>query len=456
MSNGSFTLRCVVASAVLVTAAASMRPAVAQAAATAADIELATPALDVYRLDLETALRLSSRAAETLARDVVDAERELALARAGLSVVGTLEPGAELERDLVTGTAGWDVDLELDVVGAYRYDRERLLEAGIALERAKARLRAQRRGDLERALLALSGSRLSARDVTEARLEVDEAAADLAAELAAGSPPREVELLEVANALAELDLERELLEHREPSAALAELGLREPSAVDWPEAAMDTDVAWLALPPAPRLVFADTSSPRTPPELRLLALELQLAENVLTLAPFAVARELELYGGYETSGLEAGARLALEGGVPTAEAALGWQLGADEHALTVGFGATFLLSDSSSAETKVAQRDVADARFALATRQAAWPAVAQDQRTLAELAYEEFGLELRALDLNVAALEELEAAGVDDKATASARTAVRRARDASERAWQRYVRALGNYLDVLDVELRLD
>src|SRR5690606_6318539 len=97
---------------------------------------------------------------------------------------------------------------------------------------------------------------------------------------------------------------------------------------------------------------------------------------------------------------------------------------------------------------RVAERDVEDARVALASHLASWPLAERHERTFAELAHREFVLDLSGLELSIGALEELEATGSEGRATQSARNAVRRARDASERAWQRYVRALGDYLDV--------
>src|SRR5690606_18450755 len=187
----------------------------------------------------------------------------------------------------------------------------------------------------------------------------------------------------------------------------------------------------------------------------LLSLRLSLAEQAFALAPFETVRALEVYGGYEVGGVEAGARLALEVGVPTASTTLGWQSGVDDHAFTVGFGATLRLSDLSSTQRRVMQREVADARVELDGHLANWPDGHVKARTNAELAYREFELELLTLELARSALQRVEASG-DDREVSSARDAVRRAGETGERAWQRYVRALFDYLDVIDVVLRFD
>lgn len=454
-SNVSNVLLRGLPAAIVVASALAMQPVAAQGAAHTGGTPT-TPALGLYLDDLHAAVRLSGPATALRARDVADATLELALVRSGLSATGTFVPNAEFERDLDSGSGAWDIDVDLDLTGSYRFDRERILRARIALERAAGRLRAQRRSDAERAMLALSDSRLGARALEDARLAVAETAAALAA--APTGDNGELESLQIAAELAVVELERELHEHRDADSALAELGLsdRRLGVPTGPTSfTTSDDVAWLEAAPAPQLKYAE-SGPRTTPASRLLALELELAQHTLNLAPFEFAREIEVFSGYEASGIEAGARVALEVGVPTAEASFGWQPGEDDNVFTIGFGASFRLSDTSSDETRVAHRDVADARDALAAFSAAWPANERDQRTLAELAYREFVLELRAQDLSVAQLEELEGAGVDGSDLARARTAVRRARDASERAWQRYVRALGDYLDVVDVVLSTD
>ena len=453
--------RCrVLTAATLSLACALAQPALAQGAGTAAAIPDA-PAASTERFlaDLEAAFGFSSEDAEALERDLDDARTELRLARRGLSAVGTLAPGVEHVNEPAAAPGAWEVELELDLTAAYRYDREEIIEAEIAVERAEGRLRAQRRDDLETALLALSDSRLSELAVQESRTELEEAQAELAEALQDGLGERELEALRIEVEAAAVELERELLGQREADATLAQLGLSEAGAAndgDRLTAPAGSRLATMAQKPAPLLDVADGGLPLTAPDLRLLSLELELAEHVLSLTPFEIARELELYGTYETAGLEAGARVALERGVPTAETTLGWELGDDDDALTFGIGATFRLSDASSRETKVAQSDAADARARLADYLAEWPQLERRERTLAELAYREFVLELRGLELSSAALEELEAAGSDGREMDTARNSVRRALGSSERAWQRYVRELCDYLDVLDVVLIRD
>lgn len=418
----------------------------------AAELFSASPHAVTYLSDLEHSLGLRSPSTLELAVAVERAREQLAGARRGLSAVGTMAPGAEHERDLVTATAEWELELELELLGAYRYDRAAVLEAEIAVERAESRWRDQRRADLQAALLALSASRLSALAVEEAELDAAEAAAELDAAVTAGRPAEEIASLTIETQLAAIELEREQLDHRSAAEALDEQDLL--LAVEVTDApAAPENTAWLSAPPSPQLSFPEgVALPAAPRDQ--LALELALAEHELTLAPFEVLRQVELFGSYESSGVEAGARLALERGVPTTVATLGWQLGEDVRALTFGVGATLRLSDTSSAATTVAHREVSEARAALADFVDGWSAREREQRTLAELAFREFALEVQALDLVETQLAALAAAGGGPAAeTASTRAAVRRSLSGSERAWQRYVRELVEYLDVIDVVL---
>ena len=414
--------------------------------------------LAVYLSDFRTASHLGSAASELRARDVSDALAALTYARRGLSFDGTFEPSSEFERDQQTGIGSWDVDVEVELSAEYAYDRERILRAEIAFERAVARWRAQRRSDVERALLALSGARLSSSAVAEAQVDVATTSAELNSAVTAGAAELEIEMLAVEAELAAVTLEQELLESTDAATALAAQGLSElstPSAAASAAMAAETRVAKLSAPPAPGLTFSEANAPLLAPQLTLLSLRLLVAEQALALTPFETIRELEVYGGYEVGGVEAGARLALAVGVPTTTTTLAWQSGVDDHAFTVGFGATFRLSDRSSAETRVVQREVADARAALADHVSSWQGDELQARRSAELAFREFELELLALELSRDALEQVEPSG-DEREVSSARNAVRRAGETGERAWQRYVRALFDYLDVIDVELRFD
>src|SRR5690606_16203821 len=290
--------------------------------------------------DLEQAANLTSADTVALAVAVEDARRELAAARRGLGVVGSVTPSAEHERDLATGTGDWDIELELELLGEYRYDRADVLKAEIALSRALERWRDQRRDDLRTALLAMSGARLSDLATIEADLDAAEAQAELAEATTEGATAEELRSLSIEAELAAIEQQRARLERRSVAEALADEGLTEAADAHTTAQALlgETTSAWLAAPPAPLFTFPQSGLPRTPP-LGLLALRLALAEHELTLTPFEVLRELELYGAYQASGATAGARLALERGVPTAEATLGWELGEDDHALTFGVGA---------------------------------------------------------------------------------------------------------------------
>src|SRR5690606_38615132 len=110
------------------------------------------------------------------------------------------------------------------------------------------------------------------------------------------------------------------------------------------------------------------------------------------------------------------------------------------------------LSDASSAATRVAQREVSEARADLFDFVQAWPARELLQRSLTGLAFREFVLEVQVLDLARAEAAALESSGnSDDSDQVAASRAVRRALGAAERAWQRYVHELTAYLDVIDV-----
>src|SRR5690606_6230483 len=219
--------------ATLSLACALAQPALAQGASTATTLPDA-PAASVERFlaDLDAALGFSSEDAEALERDLDDARAELRLARRGLSAVGTLAPGVDHVNEPAAAPGAWEVELELDLTAAYRYDREEIIEAEIAVERAEGRLRAQRRDDLETALLALSDSRLSELAVQESRTELEEAQAELAEALQDGLGERDLEALRIEVEAAAVELERELLGQREADATLAQLGLSEAGAAN--------------------------------------------------------------------------------------------------------------------------------------------------------------------------------------------------------------------------------
>ena len=102
--TANLTLRGAVAAAALLTTAALLPPALAQGVGAAGAAPSASAAtLERYLADLDTALGLSSPAAESLALAVADARAVLRLARAGLGAVGAFEPVVEHVRDPATG-----------------------------------------------------------------------------------------------------------------------------------------------------------------------------------------------------------------------------------------------------------------------------------------------------------------------------------------------------------------
>ena len=83
----------------------------------------------------------------------------------------------------------------------------------------------------------------------------------------------------------------------------------------------------------------------------------------------------------------------------------------------------------------------------MAAFEAAQPGRERGAERLLELAYEELYVLLVARDN---AFSELENARAEGRASARLETGARRSEDAAERAWQRYVRALHDYLTTVD------
>lgn len=391
---------------------------------------------DRFREDLALlAGRVSAEAAQRWAQ-VEAAREELERARSGLTVALEASPDVGYELDLARDRGGWEpgfgAELEL---GAAR-DEDRVLRAQAALAAAEGRYRAQLRADLRAGLLALSQERLARRALESAESAAERAAASLAAAEEAGAPQAELSRLEVEAGLAAVELERERLAYRPREVVLASLGV----------AGTPQDAGALLRGPVPRGVVR--ASPHR--EAAALAVAAERADLAARNLPFEHLREVELAASYRDGGLRLGAELGLRRGVPTADARLGWQTGGGGHRLQVGVSVNLLFSNGSSRRSTLVLAERELALQALAEFEAAQPAREREALSLLELAYEELRLLLVARDAAVDELAEARASGRD---TSRLEASATRAEDAAERAWQRYVRALFDYLDTTDAVL---
>lgn len=391
---------------------------------------------DGFREDLALLAGLVSEGAAARAEQVRTAREELARALRGLTVELEATPEARYALDLARGNGGWDAGLEVELgVGAAR-DEDRVLRAQAALAAAEGRYRAQLRADLRAGLLALSQERLAARTLADAEAAAAEARAAVEEARAAGAGETELAALEVAAGLAAVELERARLGYRTRDAVLAEIGA--------PRAAREAG-AYLLGPVPPGL-----SRPEQHRERAALAVAAERADLALRRLPFEHLREVELTADYRDGGFAVEAELGLRRGVPTADATFGWSTSEGAPRLRFGVSARLLFSNGSSARPTlvVAERELA--LTALAEFDAAQPDREREALRLLELAYEELHLRLLSRDAAEAALEAARAQGRD---TARLEASLRRADDASERAWQRYVRALFDYLETTDAVL---
>ena len=391
---------------------------------------------DGFREDLALLAGLVSEGAAARAEQVRTAREELARALRGLTVELEATPEARYALDLARGNGGWDAGLEVELgVGAAR-DEDRVLRAQAALAAAEGRYRAQLRADLRAGLLALSQERLAARTLADAEAAAAEARAAVEEARAAGAGETELAALEVAAGLAAVELERARLGYRTRDAVLAEIGA--------PRAAREAG-AYLLGPVPPGL-----SRPEQHRERAALAVAAERADLALRRLPFEHLREVELTADYRDGGFAVEAELGLRRGVPTVDATFGWSTSEGAPRLRFGVSARLLFSNGSSARPTlvVAERELA--LTALAEFDAAQPDREREALRLLELAYEELHLLLLSRDAAEAALEAARAQGRD---TARLEATLRRADDASERAWQRYVRALFDYLETTDAVL---
>ena len=422
------------------------------AIATALDSIPAEP----YFSDVALALAATSDAVNVRTATLAAARTALVRAKAGFGVVAELEPSLEFERDLAdpSDQGAWASDIDLSVSATYSRDAQAVARANLGVTNAEARLRDQLRDDLQRSLLALSARRLAERGLADAELEAALAEEALMAAAGAGTPAAELLALGVTLELANNAVEREQAALADAMDGAARLGLA--SAVPVSSSLLQGAASTLgALAPgavADLGVMLPTVEEHV--DARSLAHELALAVVQSSATPFNVLREVEVYGAYETSGFEVEGRAALTGGVPVVGSTLSWTNGVDDVGFVVGIGATLRLTDQTASQAAAAAQAVTAVQAAYASFLDAQVAGEVAARLAAELEFEDFALISLQLQTVQAQLGEARAMNAAERDVQRLVTAHRRAQDASERAWQRYVRSLVSYLGVTDAMWR--
>ena len=455
--HGPLALLALVTVPLLVWQASTVAEAQGSVATDPLTLLAALPA-DPYLADLAIAFGATSDAVRERQAAVTTARTNLARAITGLTVVAQAAPSLEFERDLTkpSDQGAWETDIDLSVDATYRRDAQAIVRARIALATAESRLRDQLRADLQRALLALSAERLDSRSLQDAE---NAAAETLAAWIAAeqdGATERELLSLRVAAELAANALERAHAEALADALASERLGLRgsAPLSSAWLTGA--TGALSDLSPSALRSRILTVPTPEQHSQAALLLLQLNLATARANASAFTVVREIEVYGAYENTGFEVDGRIALVTGVPLVGAGVSWTNGDDDVGFTVGIGATLRLTDSTARDAAAATQAVSDAQADYAAFLDGQVDAELRARRAADLEYEEFGLARLQLQLLEEELETAAAAGTTDREVQRLTTAVRRSQDATERAWQRYVRSLVSYLGIVDATWRAD
>lgn len=360
-------------------------------------------------------------------------EAELALAldqlrqaQTGTSFSASVSPSFGWEQDLGRGR---DVEFEtgLSVSGqvVYRFDARSITTATAAVLRAEARVRAQHRTDIERGLLALSALRLALRSLADARTAVEALQSETSAEPEAG-------------ALAELEARTAALDLRQAEESVrAQLDLLAGLGLDGPGALEETYFV---------LAIGD---PADHPQAQLLRVKIERAYAGLRQAELAFIPTLAVTGRYEDSGVTTTARAALATGRPEVSLGVGYRSD-DDRSWSVGVEAQIRLRDSDLRGLSEAQAALLAAERELVEFLNSQPQRARSGRETALIAEEGFALALLTLEL----AERTAAAAASGSETESRRAlqALRRADDAAERAWQRYVRSVADHLAVTEGE----
>jgi len=413
---------------------------------------MATLPAEPYFSDLALAFGATSAAVLERSAALGAALSTLGRAVAGFSVAAEVSPTLEFERDLAdpTDQGAWGTDIDLGVTATYRSDTQAVARARLAAVGAEARLRVQLRDDLQRSLLALSNMRLAERGLADAVVAAGEAEVALREAEVSEAGAEELLSLRIAAALAANAVEREQAALAVATEAAARLGLA--SAVPTTSTLFtggDRPLKDLA-PTAILGMGVTVPTPEQHVRARTLSLELALAVARSNNSAFTVLRELEVYGDYENAGFEVEGRAALASGVPEIGSTVSWTNGVDDVGFVVGVGATLRLTDATVP-------DAAAAALAVTAAQAAYGAFLDAQvgdelaaQRAAALEFEDFALTRLQLMTVEAQLEQARATSASDREVQRLASAHRRAQDATERAWQRYVRSLVSYLGVAD------
>lgn len=377
--------------------------------------------------DLAIALGARSTAMSEREDELQSARDALVVAVSGMSFTATLSPSATWERDLVPAGSGVEFDADLAVAGqlVYRYDQRALLTARLAVVRAEGRLTAQRRSDVERALLALSSLRLALRTAADAE-------AALRAARSEDAPENDL-LTELELRSAALDLRAAEESVDAQRQALAELGVHAQGALS---------EIYFAVPQA---------QPEAHQQVAILRLQLSQAAAAVRAAEFAFLPTVELTGRYEESGVTASGRVALAAGRP--EVALGVAYRPDDdRTWQVGIGATFRVRDTDLRSLAAAEASLLEASAAVEAFLASYDRRSRESLNAVAIAEEGFSIAMGLLAL----AHEGVARASGEVEMRRAQQALRRADDAAERAWQRYVRAMGDHLEVADGDWWVD
>ncbi len=390
----------------------------------------------VYRSDLGRALGGRSAEVELRRSQVERAAAELARAHSGFELTFDADPEVELERDLDTGTDEWTTGLSVALQAGVDLDMDRVLRAEAALATAEARLRAAQRADLRSALLVLSDLRLAEQAVAEAEADTRAKRSAVTAGGVAGTEPRELARLETEARLAEVTERRERIALEQTALRIGSYGL--PAEPRCP-------AQLLSDPTAAAVSLAVEHGEHA--QLRIAAAR---AEHAWRNLPFEAVRSVELTGEYEDGGGSVAAEVGLRRGVPYIGTGVEWDLGATPgRSLTLGVAATLTFSGDSPSHTTLMREELDAARGELTAFEATQPGRVRTATELLELAYEELALLLGSAD---AAAQAVTLAPTPEDRERS-EVAAQRADVAAERAWQRYVRALYEYLDVTDAIL---
>ncbi len=379
--------------------------------------------------DLEAALSARSAALVGREDEAAEAREALLLAETGTSFSASVSPSLTLEQDLASARdVEFDAGFSLAGQVVYRFDARAIATARIGVLRAEARARAQHRTDVERALLALSALRLALRSLDDARASVEALDAGRSDAQAEGGDP----LAEIEARTAALDLRQAEEAVRVQRQTLAGLGLEGPGSLE---------EIYLIL---------RSSDPAGHPQAQLLRQQVAQARAGLRLSELAFVPTLALTGRYEESGVTTTARMALAAGRPEVSLGVGYRAD-DDRAWSVGVDATFRIRDSDLRGLAAAEAAVAEAERALEEFLASQGERERVSLNVAQIAEEAFAISLLTLEL----ARQAAAGAVGEVETRRASQALRRADDAAERAWQRYVRAVADHLAITEGEWRV-